>query len=502
MQAVLEQILTAQFLVEGVLPLFLWLLAYYTVAFFLRRFRKKGLIGDSWCQAWHYLGWVFYSIALYQPVGVIFPGFNESLQQFSGVFTSPLWGKESGPSLLSLLFLLPVFFLSGRLANACSRLFGLYLERNRKATTYLSKSNIQPLLTLSRYILILIFFLFGINLVGINLASLGVLIGALGLGVGFGLQSMAANFVSGISLLFNGHIRKGDFIRTPGALGTVERIGLFSTIVLTLEYKNLIVPNQYLLNEIMENASSGNSMVQLHMPVGVAYESDLELVLKLIRQILQRNPYYPTEADISVFKGETRDEAQSGVGEEAESGGKKPENSGVQRSAENREKTGQSTAKVLTQPEKMPGEQSGSSVNTQTAEVNSLKTKVPGSNVGGEGTLAMGAARKTAENTGPEPEPQAGSKTGALGKTDQWADRAQTFGNDVWLKEFGASAINFEVRMMIENISAYRPATHWFYMEVWKIFRDHGITIPFTQVDLHVHNADAVKAHAVTGFGS
>ncbi len=471
-QNLLNQIQTLQFIMAGALPLVFLVVFYHVAASLLRRLYHKGKIREYWVSTWRHLSWFFYLAALYQPVAQILPQFSQGLSNFSKIFTSPLFGKESSPSLLALLLLLPIFFLASRLARTCANLLDLYLGGRHNPGRRLYKGNIQPLLTLSRYVLIVIFCLFGINLLGINLTSLGVVFGALGLGIGFGLQNMAANFVSGVTLLLSGHIQHGDFVRTQKAFGTVEQIGLISTIVLTTEHENLIIPNQYLLNEIIENASyNNNRMVQLQLHVGVSYESDLDQVVEILHRIVARNPYRAQSQQSRQPEQSAAESLSSHDSSPVDGGAPVNGGAGCANHSDSSVVSPRSTTQKVVR--KWGGAVAESSTSEPAVE---QKTQKPGQQVHSQ------AARF--HRNGPT------SGTLANGS------------NGIWLKGFGSSSIDFEARIMIKDIDVFRPAKHWFYMEVWREFKDVDITIPFPQMDLHFHNAEKEKVQAVTGFGT
>ncbi|MGQ9865227.1 MAG: mechanosensitive ion channel domain-containing protein [Pseudanabaenaceae cyanobacterium] len=109
---------------------------------------------------------------------------------------------------------------------------------------------------------------------GIDLSSLTVFAGVVGIGLGLGVQNLASNFVSGLVLLFEQTIRVGDYIELEGVAGTVEKISIRSTLVRTVDDTFVIVPNQYLIQHQTINWSYGSHQVRVHVEVGVAYGTD------------------------------------------------------------------------------------------------------------------------------------------------------------------------------------------------------------------------------------
>ena len=130
----------------------------------------------------------------------------------------------------------------------------------------------------------------GINILGINLSSLAFMAGALGIGIGFGLQNVVNNFVSGIILLFDPSIQVGDMVQIGEDWGTVNRINIRTTIVQTFDNASLIIPNSEMLSNKVTNWSFKDPKVRRQVDVGVAYGSDVQLVRKILLQIVGDMP--------------------------------------------------------------------------------------------------------------------------------------------------------------------------------------------------------------------
>jgi potassium-dependent mechanosensitive channel len=142
---------------------------------------------------------------------------------------------------------------------------------------------------LLHYGLVLIGFLFAMSLVGLELRNFAVLAGAFGIGIGFGLQNIVNNFVSGLILLFERPIKAGDMIVVDNEWGTVRKIGLRSTVVTTLDESEIIVPNSLLVAEKVTNWSLSSALCRVTIPVGVAYGSDVPLVLRILIEAGKEN---------------------------------------------------------------------------------------------------------------------------------------------------------------------------------------------------------------------
>ncbi|MEL6880178.1 MAG: cyclic nucleotide-binding domain-containing protein [Cyanobacteria bacterium J06607_10] len=122
----------------------------------------------------------------------------------------------------------------------------------------------------------------------VDLASLALLAGTVGIGIGIGLQTLASHFVSGLILLFEQPIKVGDFIEVDGLMGTVEKVSARSTIVRTLDRVSVIVPNSRFIDNNVVNWSYEDPRSRLHMPVGVAYGSDMMIVTEALLAAARR----------------------------------------------------------------------------------------------------------------------------------------------------------------------------------------------------------------------
>jgi len=138
---------------------------------------------------------------------------------------------------------------------------------------------------LLHYSLVLIGFLLAASLAGIELKNFAVLAGAFGIGIGFGLQDIVNNFLSGLILLFERPVKVGDGVLIDGEYGVVIKIGMRSTVVETLDQAELIVPNSQMISQKVTNWTLSTRRVRLVIPVGVAYGSDVPLVMQILMQV-------------------------------------------------------------------------------------------------------------------------------------------------------------------------------------------------------------------------
>ncbi len=130
----------------------------------------------------------------------------------------------------------------------------------------------------------------GIGMLGIDTTSLSVFSGAIGLGLGFGLQKIFSNLVSGIILLMDRSVKPGDVIVVGGSVGEVSRIGTRAVSVITRDGKEHLIPNELLMTEPVENWNYSSRNVRIRMNVRVGYESDLDLVERLLTEATRESP--------------------------------------------------------------------------------------------------------------------------------------------------------------------------------------------------------------------
>jgi small-conductance mechanosensitive channel len=139
--------------------------------------------------------------------------------------------------------------------------------------------------TFTRYAIIVIGFVAALSVLGISFDRVTIMLSALGVGIGFGLQSLVNNFVSGFVLLTERPIRLRDKVQIEGVLGNVSSIGMRASTIRTFDGAEVIVPNGDLISQQVVNWTLSARQQRVTIPVGVAYGSDPNEVLKILRRV-------------------------------------------------------------------------------------------------------------------------------------------------------------------------------------------------------------------------
>ncbi|PIF03625.1 MAG: hypothetical protein CSA86_05145 [Arcobacter sp.] len=189
---------------------------------------------------------------------------------------------ENGISILDILKFLSIFIIGFILAN-------FYKKRvNNISNTSIATKTL--LANLGFYFLVFLTFVFALRTIGVDLTSLTVLIGALSVGIGFGLQNIVSNFISGIILIFEKSIQIDDIIELENGLkGKVSQINMRSSVITTFDNVDIIIPNGNLMQNNVTNLTFQNDIRRLHVPFGVAYGTDAKEVIKIVLDELKNS---------------------------------------------------------------------------------------------------------------------------------------------------------------------------------------------------------------------
>jgi len=180
--------------------------------------------------------------------------------------------------ILALLVILALVFVSERYLRRL-------LRRRVLSRTHLSPDLQYAVSRFVGYCFIAIGFFFAVKVIDLDLSGLAVIVGGLGIGIGFGLQNIVSNFISGLIILGERPIAIGYRIEVGSVAGQVTQINLRSTTVVTNDNISIIVPNSDFITQPVTNWSHGDPKVRMRLPVGVAYGSDVEKLTRVLLEV-------------------------------------------------------------------------------------------------------------------------------------------------------------------------------------------------------------------------
>ncbi len=189
-------------------------------------------------------------------------------------------------SLFAILFGALLFILG----YVLTRQFQAWLDRNVMARSRVDEGVRNSISTVTGYLGIGIAAVIGVSAAGFNLSSLAFVAGALSLGIGFGLQNIVNNFVSGLILLAERPFKVGDWIVAGQTAGTVKRISVRATEIETFQKQTVILPNSDLINQAVGNWTHRNHMGRVDIAVGVAYGTNPRQVHDLLLELAAADP--------------------------------------------------------------------------------------------------------------------------------------------------------------------------------------------------------------------
>jgi small-conductance mechanosensitive channel len=262
-------------LLDLAVPLLVSLALVHTAVYLLRHaFAPSGLL-RSWERFIAWGVWIGYALHV--------TGLLPELRAVLDGVRLPL-GKDS-VSLLEVL--------SGLLSVALTVIVALWLgrviESRLQRVTGLDASLRAVAAKLSKTALVILAVLIALPLVGIDLTVLSVFGGALGVGIGLGLQKIAANYISGFIILLDRSVSPGALITVDGRFGAVTRLTARYIVLKSLDGTEAIIPNETVVSSTVVNHTYSSQAVRVDVPIQVSYQSDVELALRLMREAAQRH---------------------------------------------------------------------------------------------------------------------------------------------------------------------------------------------------------------------
>ena len=245
--------------------------------------------------------WVIVPIALLQVFGLL----DEVIAYLQGIDATIGNIRFSLYDVARILIFGAILFWLGRLSNESGKQY----IRSQEALEIGTREVFAKLFEIALFVVL---FFVMLQIMGINLTTLAVLGGAIGVGIGFGLQSIASNFISGLIILLDRSLTVGDYVELEdGRAGTIRELNMRSTILETFDGKDVVVPNETFITTSFTNWTHFDTKQRYSIEFQVAYATDMERLVELLREVVASHPQvlsgpdYPVEeqpdAEISGF---------------------------------------------------------------------------------------------------------------------------------------------------------------------------------------------------------
>ena len=263
-------------LLDLAVPLLVSLATIRTVVYFLRKTFRPSPVVKAWESLISTTVWIVVALHLLGWLPAVLEGLDGMAIQMG----------EKRISVLAVGKLVLAVAVLWMLALWIARL----IENRISQAEYVNASMQVAMVKLSKFLLLVLAFLLALDAVGIDLTALTVFGGALGVGLGFGLQRIASNFISGFIVLFDRSIRPGDVITIGDKFGWVQELRARYVVVRDRDGVDRLIPNENLITNEVINWSFGDRNVRLKIPVSISYDNDPEQALELLREAAMANP--------------------------------------------------------------------------------------------------------------------------------------------------------------------------------------------------------------------
>ena len=223
------------------------------------------------------------------PISKLFQPPQKPVETETGEEKSSVAVDDESPLTLKRLFFAFVIVFG---AFILSKYVQWMLRRQVLQALQIARHTQFILLRFIHFTFIIIGVLIGLSAVGVSFTSVAIIFGGLSIGIGFGLQNIASNLISGFILIFERPIKIGDLVEIMDVdiFGRISSINLRSTVIVSLDEKEIIVPNSQLITEAVHNLTHDNNLFRLRVAVGVSYSSDVELVKKVLLEVAHTHP--------------------------------------------------------------------------------------------------------------------------------------------------------------------------------------------------------------------
>lgn len=263
-------------LLDLAVPLLTSLATIRIVIYFLRKTFRPGPVVKAWENLIATSIWIVVAMHLLGWLPTVLEGLDAMAMQL---------GKSRVSVLATIKLLLAVALLW-----LLAQWLGRVIENRISRAEFVNVGMQVALAKLIKFVLLVLAFLLALDAVGIDLTALTVFGGALGVGLGFGLQRIASNFISGFIVLFDRSIRPGDVITIGEKFGWVQELHARYVVVKDRDGVERLIPNETLITNEVINWSYSDRNVRIKIPVSISYDNDPELALALLREAAMANP--------------------------------------------------------------------------------------------------------------------------------------------------------------------------------------------------------------------
>ena len=188
-------------------------------------------------------------------------------------------------TLMSLILAGVIFYL----VQVLSGMLSSFVEKSAISRGQ-SESTAKLFSNITKYVVVVLGVIVALDTAGLDLSTLQIFSGALGIGIGFGLRNIINNLVSGLIVLWERGIKPGDLLEVNGTRGIVDRIGIRSTTIKTFDNVELVLPNSILVENVITNYTRSDNIVRIKIPVGVSYSSDPNTVRDVLIKVARSTP--------------------------------------------------------------------------------------------------------------------------------------------------------------------------------------------------------------------
>jgi small-conductance mechanosensitive channel len=216
------------------------------------------------------------------------PNIAQFFLGFWRVLANPFFSAgNSQISIVTVLLIIPIFYLGSWISRITKR----FVETTLLTRFSLAEETKFTISILMRNGVMILTILVGLSMLGIDLSALTILFGVLGIGLGFGLQGLVANFFAGVVLIFERPIKEGDRIKVGDLEGYVVQIRFRATVINTITNETIIVPNRRLVEDNIHNYSYIDNRIIVVNRVTVSYETDLDRAREVLLGVNEFSPY-------------------------------------------------------------------------------------------------------------------------------------------------------------------------------------------------------------------